>query len=64
MPLYAASDELTDIEETRKENCTPEISKLINVWDKLNQLANRATVEEKSIKSSGNPWIYFCPGSS
>jgi hypothetical protein len=62
---YAAFGELTDIEEVLKENCnTPEISKLINVWDKLNQLANRATVEEKSIKRSRNPWIYFCPGSS
>lgn len=62
---YVAFGELTDIEEALKESRNkPEISKLIDVWNKLNQLANRATVEEKTIKRSGNPWIYFCPDSS
>lgn len=62
---YAAFGELTDIEETLKENRnTPEINKLIDVWNKLNRLAKDATVEEKTIKRSGNPWICFCPDSS
>jgi hypothetical protein len=62
--------ELIYIEPTLKSHCDkPEVRKLINIWEKISELADQALPIEGDIAGEEggrvrkNPWTALCPRS-